>query len=147
ALRERFPDARFAGIGGPRMFAAGLAAWYPAEPLAVLRWAGAVPHLPGVLRHARGGLRCRLRLRPAAFIGIDAPDFNLALERKLKQAGIRTIHYVSPSIWAWREKRAQKIGQSADRVLCLFPMEPAVYARHGVDARFVGHPLADAFAI
>ncbi len=147
ALREHFPDARFAGIGGPRMIAAGLDAWYPAERLAVMGLAEVLRHLPGLLRIRRAVRRRTLALRPDAFIGIDAPDFNLALERKLKQAGVRTIHYVSPSIWAWREQRAQKIGQSADRVLCLFPMEPAVYAKHGVDARFVGHPLADAFAL
>jgi lipid-A-disaccharide synthase len=147
SLRERFPDARFAGIGGPRMIAAGFDAWFPAERLAVMGLAEVLRHLPGLLRIRRAVRRRTLALRPDAFIGIDAPDFNLALERKLKHAGIRTIHYVSPSIWAWREKRAQKIGQSADRVLCLFPMEPAVYARHGVDARFVGHPLADAFPL
>jgi lipid-A-disaccharide synthase len=147
ALRIRFPDARFAGVGGPRMIAAGLDAWFPAERLAVMGLAEVLRHLPGLLAIRRAVRRRTLALRPDAFIGIDAPDFNLALERKLKQAGIRTIHYVSPSIWAWREKRAQKIGQSADRVLCLFPMEPAVYARHGVDARFVGHPLADAFPL
>lgn len=147
ALRERYPDARFAGIGGPSMVAAGLDAWFPAERLAVMGLAEVLRHLPGLLRIRREVRRRTLALRPDAFIGIDAPDFNLALERKLKQAGIRTIHYVSPSIWAWREKRAQKIGQSADRVLCLFPMEPAVYAKHGVDARFVGHPLADTFAL
>lgn len=147
ALRERFPSARFAGIGGPRMIAAGLDAWHPAEKLAVMGLVEVLRHLPELLSIRRDVRLRTLALRPAAFIGIDAPDFNLALERKLKQAGIRTIHYVSPSIWAWREKRAEKIGRSADRVLCLFPMEPAVYARHGVDARFVGHPLADAFAI
>ncbi len=145
ALRARFPQARFAGIGGPRMIAAGLEAWYPAERLAVMGLAEVLRHLPGLLMIRRAVRRKTLALRPDAFIGIDAPDFNLGLERKLKQAGIRTIHYVSPSIWAWREKRAEKIGQSADRVLCLFPMEPPVYARHGVDARFVGHPLADTF--
>jgi lipid-A-disaccharide synthase len=147
ALRVRFPDASFAGIGGPRMIAAGLDAWFSAERLAVMGLAEVLRHLPGLLAIRRAVRRRTLALRPDAFIGIDAPDFNLALERKLKQAGIRTIHYVSPSIWAWREQRAQKIGHSADRVLCLFPMEPAVYARHGVDARFVGHPLADAFPL
>ncbi|MBX3698452.1 MAG: lipid-A-disaccharide synthase [Dokdonella sp.] len=147
SLRSRFPDARFAGIGGPKMVAAGLEAWFPAERLAVMGLAEVLRHLPGLLRIRREVRRRTLALRPDAFIGIDAPDFNLALERSLKRAGIRTIHYVSPSIWAWREKRAERIGESADRVLCLFPMEPPVYARHGVDARFVGHPLADAFAM
>ncbi len=147
ALREHFADAHFAGIGGPRMIAAGLDAWFPAERLAVMGLAEVLRHLPGLLRIRREVRQRTLALRPDAFIGIDAPDFNLALERTLKQAGIRTIHYVSPSIWAWREKRAQKIGQSAHRVLCLFPMEPEVYAKHGVDARFVGHPLADVFAL
>ncbi len=147
ALRDRYPDARFAGIGGSRMIAAGLDAWFPAERLAVMGLAEVLRHLPGLLRIRREVRQRTLALRPDAFIGIDAPDFNLALERTLKRAGIRTIHYVSPSIWAWREKRAQTIGQSADRVLCLFPMEPAVYAKHGVDAQFVGHPLADSFAL
>ena len=147
ALRERFPEARFAGIGGPQMIAAGLDAWYPAEKLAVMGLVEVLRHLPELLRIRRDVRRRTMALRPDAFIGIDAPDFNLALERTLKCAGFRTIHYVSPSIWAWREKRATRIGQSADRVLCLFPMEPEIYARHGVDARFVGHPLADAFAM
>jgi len=145
ALRERFPLARFVGIGGPRMIAAGFEAWHAAEALAVMGLVEVLRHLPALLKVRTDVLRRTLALRPAAFIGIDAPDFNLALERRLKHAGIRTVHYVSPSVWAWRERRVEKIGRSADRVLCLFPMEPAVYARHGVDARFVGHPLADAF--
>ena len=81
------------------------------------------------------------------FVGIVAPDFNLAVERRLKAAGHRTVHYVSPSVWAWRAKRAARMGESADRVLCLFPMEPPIYAAHGVDARFVGHPMADAMPL
>jgi len=146
-LRARFPDARFAGVGGPRMIAAGLDAWYPAEALAVMGLVEVLRHLPRLLAIRRDVRRRTLALRPDVFVGIDAPDFNLGLERILKDAGIRTVHYVSPSVWAWRERRAAKIGRSADRVLCLFPMEPAIYARHGVDARFVGHPLADAFAM
>jgi lipid-A-disaccharide synthase len=104
-------------------------------------------HLPRLLR-LRASLAKRMTtLRPALFIGIDAPDFNLGLERKLKQAGIRTAHYVSPSVWAWREGRAAKIGHSADCVLCLFPTEPTIYARHGGKAEFVGLPLADRFPL
>jgi lipid-A-disaccharide synthase len=146
-LRERFPEARFAGIGGPRMIAAGMEAWYPAERLSVMGLVEVLKHLPELLAIRRDVYRRTLQSQPAAFIGIDAPDFNLGLERKLKRDGIRTAHYVSPSVWAWREKRAAKIGASADRVLCLFPMEPAIYARHEVAAQFVGHPLADAFAL
>lgn len=144
-LKKRFPDAQFAGIGGPRMLAEGFQAWHESAELAVMGLAEVLRHLPRLLR-LRAGLRRRLLAwKPDVFIGIDAPDFNLGLERKLKQAGIRTVHYVSPSVWAWREGRAAKIGRSADRVLCLFPMEPPIYQRHGINARFVGHPLAEAF--
>jgi lipid-A-disaccharide synthase len=147
ALRQRFPDAEFAGIGGDAMRTAGLDAWFDASELAVMGLAEVVSHLPRLLR-LRRELRSRvLAWKPDVFIGIDAPDFNLGVERWLKQRGIRTVHYVSPSVWAWREGRAGRIGRSAERVLCLFPMEPAIYARHGVDARFVGHPLADDMAL
>ncbi|MEO7324135.1 MAG: lipid-A-disaccharide synthase [Dokdonella sp.] len=146
-LHARFPHAQFAGIGGPRMIEAGFDAWYPAEKLSVMGLVEVLRHLPELLAIRRDVARRALASRPDAFIGIDAPDFNLGLERKLKRAGLRTVHYVSPSVWAWREKRAAKIGRSADRVLCLFPMEPPIYARYGIDARFVGHPLADAFAL
>jgi len=146
-LKKLHPDAEFAGIGGPRMRAQGLQAWHDSGELSVMGLAEVVRHLPRLLS-LRSKLRKRLlEWRPDVFIGIDAPDFNLGLERKLKDAGIRTVHYVSPSVWAWREDRAAKIGRSADRVLCLFPMEPPIYERHGVDARFVGHPLADSFAL
>ncbi len=142
-LRIRYPDAQFAGVGGEHMRAAGLEAWWPSDALAVMGLSEVLAHLPRLLR-LRASLRQRLfEWRPDVFIGIDAPDFNLRLERALKQRGIPTIHYVSPSVWAWRASRAAKIGNSADRVLCLFPMEPAIYASHGVDAVFVGHPLAD----
>jgi lipid-A-disaccharide synthase len=146
-LRERFPTARFAGIAGPKMIAAGMQAWQPSDKLSVMGFVEVIKHLPTLFAVKRDLIERTLREKPAAFIGIDAPDFNLRIERELKQAGVRTIHYVSPSIWAWREKRADKIGASADRVLCLFPMEPPVYAKHDVDARFVGHPLAHQFAM
>ncbi|MBW8366955.1 MAG: lipid-A-disaccharide synthase [Arenimonas sp.] len=146
-LKQRFPDAEFAGVGGPQMRAAGLQAWHDCSELAVMGLAEVLRHLPRLLRLRRGLRQRLLAWRPDVFIGIDAPDFNLGLERQLKQAGIRTVHYVSPSVWAWREGRAAKLGQSADRVLCLFPMEPPIYERHGVDARFVGHPLAETFAM
>lgn len=144
-LKQRFPGATFAGIGGPRMRAEGFDAWHDSGELAVMGLAEVLRHLPRLLRLRRNLCRRLLDWKPDVFIGIDAPDFNLGLERRLKQAGLRTVHYVSPSVWAWREGRAAKIGRSADLVLCLFPMEPPIYQRHGVDARFVGHPLADAF--
>lgn len=142
-LRQRFPDAEFTGIGGEAMRAAGMATWHDAGELAVMGLAEVLRHLPRLLRLRHSLRRRLLAWQPDVFIGIDAPDFNLGVEKWLKQRGIRTVHYVSPSVWAWREKRAEKIGRSADRVLCLFPMEPPIYARHGVDARFIGHPLAD----
>lgn len=146
-LRARFPQAEFAGIGGPAMRAAGLDAWHDSQELAVMGLAEVLSHLPRLLR-LRSRLRKRLLAwRPDVFVGIDAPDFNLGVEKWLKRRGIRTVHYVSPSVWAWREGRAAKLGESADRVLCLFPMEPPIYAKHAVDARFVGHPLADAIAL
>ncbi|MCL6714108.1 lipid-A-disaccharide synthase [Pseudomonas sp. R2.Fl] len=143
ALRERWPDAEFAGIGGDGMRREGCQTWFDAGELAVMGLSEVLRHLPRLLKLRRAFRDRVLAWRPDVFIGIDAPDFNLGVERWLKQRGIRTVHYVSPSVWAWREKRAQKIGASADRVLCLFPMEPPIYARHGVDARFVGHPMAD----
>ena len=147
ALRARYPDAQFAGIGGPLMHAAGMDTWWDADALAVMGLAEVLAHLPRLLR-LRKQFRARvLAWQPDVFIGIDAPDFNLGVERWLKQRGVRTVHDVSPSIWAWRQARAAKIGQSADRVLCLFPMEPPIYAQHGVDARFIGHPLADAIPL
>lgn len=142
-LKKRYPHARFAGIGGDAMRAAGMDTWFDASELAVMGLAEVLKHLPRLLR-VRRELRAQvLEWRPDVFIGVDAPDFNLGVEKWLKQRGIRTVHYVSPSVWAWREKRAAKIGKSASRVLCLFPMEPPIYAKHRVDARFVGHPLAD----
>jgi len=147
SLRQHYPDAEFVGIGGPQMRAAGVETWWDCSELAVMGLFEVLRHLPRLLR-LRAQLRKRLlQQRPDVFIGIDAPDFNLALERRLKQAGIRTVHYVSPSVWAWRQQRAARLAESADRVLCLFPMEPPIYARYGVDARFVGHPLADHYPL
>ncbi|VXB53193.1 tetraacyldisaccharide-1-P synthase [Luteimonas sp. 9C] len=146
-LRARYPQARFAGVGGDAMRAAGMETWHDASELAVMGLSEVLRHLPRLLT-LRRTLRARLLdWQPDVFIGIDAPDFNLGLERTLKDRGIRTVHYVSPSIWAWRQGRAAKIGRSADLVLCLFPMEPPIYATHGVDARFVGHPLAEMLAL
>jgi len=145
ALRKRFPGARFVGIGGPRMLARGFESWHDIRELSVMGFAEVVKHLPRLLRLRNALMRKLLAAHPVVTVGIDAPDFTLGVERRLKAAGLRTVHYVSPSVWAWREKRAEKIGLSADRVLCLFPMEPPIYAKHGVDARFVGHPLADRF--
>ena len=142
-LRKRFPHAEFAGIGGPKIRAAGLHAWHDAQELAVMGLTEILSHLPRLLRLRKSFRQKVLDWQPDVFIGIDAPDFNLGVEKWLKARGVRTVHYVSPSVWAWRESRAERIGESADRVLCLFPMEPRIYARHGVDAVFVGHPLAD----
>jgi len=147
ALRQRYPNARFVGIGGTRMQAQQFDSWFDMRELSLFGFAEVITHLPRLMRLRKALLARLLRERPAVVIGIDAPDFNLEVERRLKLAGLLTVHYVSPSVWAWREKRAEKIGRSARRVLCLFPMEPAIYARHGVDASFVGHPLADRFAL
>jgi lipid-A-disaccharide synthase len=147
ALRQRYPQARFVGIGGARMRAQGFESWHDIHELSLFGFSEVIRHLPRLLSLRRRLLARLLGARPDIVIGIDAPDFNLGVELRLKRAGVHTVHYVSPSVWAWREKRAEKIGRSADRVLCLFPMEPEIYARHGIDARFVGHPLADRFAM
>ncbi|GAB2569124.1 lipid-A-disaccharide synthase [Dyella jejuensis] len=147
ALRRRFPAARFAGIGGNRMQQQGFESWYDIRELSLFGFAEVIRHLPRLFKLRKELVARLIAERPIVVVGIDAPDFNLGVERRLKQAGLRTVHYVSPSIWAWRENRTEKIGQSAHRVLCLFPMEPPIYARHGIDARFVGHPLADRFPL
>ncbi len=147
ALRRHYPKACFVGIGGARMQAQGFRSWYDIRELSLFGLSEVIRHLPRLLRLRKSLVARLLQSRPAVVIGIDAPDFNLGVERRLKDAGLTTVHYVSPSVWAWREKRAAKIGRSAHRVLCLFPMEPPIYARHGIDARFVGHPLADRFPL
>ena len=142
-LRKARPELHFVGIGGPAMRAAGMEIWFESQELAVMGLVEVLRHLPRLLRLRRDFLARIAASGARMYIGIDAPDFNLGVERRLKARGLRTVHYVSPSIWAWRQQRARKIGHSADRVLCLFPFEPALYQRHGVDARFVGHPFAD----
>jgi lipid-A-disaccharide synthase len=142
-MRARWPSLHAGGIGGPHMAEQGFDAWWPHEKLAV---SGYVE----VLRHYRelSGIRNQLREKllarpPSAFIGVDAPDFNLDLEVDLKSRGVKTVHFVCPSIWAWRAGRIEKIRRAADRVLCIFPFEPELLARHGIAATYVGHPLAN----
>ncbi len=143
ALRERLPEARFCGVAGPKMRAAGCEAWSEAEELAVMGLTEILRHLPRLLRLRRRLEQRFLKARPAVFIGIDAPEFNLRLERALKSRGLRTIQYVSPQVWAWRQGRVRRMHESCDLVLCLLPFESDFYRAHGVPARFVGHPLAD----
>ena len=146
-LRAHWPGLQTAGIGGPRMAAQGFTAWWPHEKLAVRGYVEVLRHYREI-SGIRDALAARLlQERPDAFIGVDAPDFNLGLEARLKAAGIRTVHFVCPSIWAWRGGRAKKMAASCDHVLCLFPFEPELLHAHGVAATFVGHPLADAIPL
>lgn len=142
-LRARWPAVASMGIGGPRMQERGFQAWWPSERLAVHGYSvELVRRLLGILR-IRRQLRARLLAdKPDVFIGVDAPDFNLGLEADLRAAGIKTVHFVCPSIWAWRAERVEKLRASADHVLCIFPFEPELLARQGISATYVGHPLA-----
>lgn len=143
ALRARLPGARFAGIPGPRMLAAGCEAWERAEDLAVMGLFEILPHLPRLLRIRRNLLARALAAKPDVYVGVDAKEFNLRVAPRLKACGIRTVQYVSPQIWAWRQGRVKTIGRAVDLVLCLLPFEKRFYDEHGVRAVFVGHPLAD----
>jgi lipid-A-disaccharide synthase len=143
ALRDRVPGVRCFGVAGPKMIAAGCEAWAGAEELAVMGLAEVLRHLPRLLRLRRSLLGRFAAARPDVFVGIDSPEFNLPLARALKARGVRTVQYVSPQVWAWRPGRVRTIGASCDLVLCLLPFETDFYARHGVAAEFVGHPLAD----
>lgn len=142
AIRKQYPQVNFIGIGGPRMLAAGINSLYDQEKLAVRGFVEVVRKLPEILSIRRGLIKALKQIRPQVFVGIDAPDFNLGVAMELKQAGIATVHYVSPSVWAWRRKRVKKIVKQVDEVLCLFPMEPELYQQAGGRARFIGHPLA-----
>ena len=146
-MKAGWPAMTSCGIGGPKMAARGFEAWWPHEKLAVRGYVEVLKHYREIV-----GIRKQLATRllaskPDAFIGVDAPDFNLALEAQLKAQGIKAIHFVGPSVWAWRGKRIERIRHSVDHVLCLFPFEPALYEAHGVAATFVGHPLADAIPL
>jgi len=146
-LRARFPDASFEGVAGPEMLAAGCSQWEPSESLAVMGLIEPLAHLPRLLRLRRALLKRWRNSPPDVFVGIDAPDFNLGLEKKLRAAGIKTIHYVSPSIWAWRAGRIKTIKAAADKVLCILPFETALYEAQQIDAVFVGHPKADSVSV
>lgn len=143
AVKKRLPHAHFVGIAGPKMIAAGVKALYPTEKLAVRGYAEALLHLPSILLIRARFKRYLLRHRPTLFVGVDAPDFNLGLEMALKKNGIPTMHYISPSIWAWRGERIEKIRAAVDQMLLVFPFEAKLYEKAGISARYVGHPLAD----
>lgn len=147
ALKKQFGDIQIEGIGGPLMIAQGMRSMFPMERLSVMGLIEPLKRLPELLR-IRGALYRHFRDNPPdIFIGVDAPDFTLHLEQKLRKAGVLTAHLVSPSVWAWRRRRIRKIKRAVDLMLCLFPFETQVYRDHGVPVAFVGHPLADEFPL
>jgi lipid-A-disaccharide synthase len=143
ALKKHRPDIEFVGIAGPKMIGEGAKTLFPMERLSVRGYIEVLRHLPGILKIRKQLLQYFLKNPPDLFIGIDAPDFNFGLEHSLKRKGIRTIHYVSPSIWAWRKGRIGKIKRAVSHMLALFPFEPALYEQAGIPVTYVGHPLAD----
>lgn len=143
ALRQLRPDIRFAGIGGDAMAAAGMTCWHDVTELSVMGLAEVLRDLPRLLKLRHRFIKRLLEARPALYIGIDAPDFNFPIEKRLKRSGVATIHYASPSVWAWRPKRVWQIAQCCDHLLCLFPFEPPYYAATGLTTTVVGHPRAD----
>lgn len=147
AILRICPDARFEGIGGPRMLALGFHSFVPMERLSVMGFIEPLGRLPELLRIKKNLATHFIASPPDVFVGIDSPGFNLRIEKVLHDSGIRTVHYVSPSVWAWGQKRIHKIAQAVDLVLALFPFETAIYDRHNVPVRFIGHPLADTIEI
>ena len=143
ALKARYPGVAFRGIGGPRMLAEGIDSRFPLETLSVMGLVEVLKHLPRLIGVRRELRRDALAWQPDIMLGIDAPDFNLGLERQLREAGITTAHYVSPSVWAWRQGRVKGIAKSVDAMLTFLPFEATFYVRHRVPVAFVGHPLAD----
>ena len=143
ALKQSHPDLRASGIAGPRMLEAGVEAIYPSDKLAVNGYVEVLRHLPELLWIRSRITRYFLQERPRVFVGIDAPDFNFTLEAKLKQAGIPTVHFVSPSLWAWRPERIHRIKQAVSHMLVVFPFEEQIYRDAGIPVSYVGHPLAD----
>ena len=146
AIRARIPDAKFEGVAGPAMIEAGCVRIEDAEVLAVMGLIEPLAEIPKLLKLRRSLTRRWKKSPPDVFVGIDAPDFNFGLEKALRKSGIRTVHYVSPSIWAWRAGRIKTVKEAADRVLCILPFEKTLYDEHGIDAVFVGHPKADSLA-
>jgi lipid-A-disaccharide synthase len=147
AIHVRYPDTRFAGIGGPLMKAEGMDCWWATEQLSVMGLAEVISHLPRLVRLRRQLVERLVDLKPDVFIGIDAPDFNLGLEKRLKARNIPVIHYVSPTVWAWRPGRVKTIAKATDRVMCLFPFEPRYYQQQDIAADYTGHPMADEIAL
>jgi lipid-A-disaccharide synthase len=142
ALKRLFPDARFEGIGGPKMIAEGFVSHHQMDRLSVMGFVEPLKRLPELLSIRRDIINRYKRAKPAAFIGIDSPDFNLGIEKALHKSGVKTVHYVSPSVWAWRQGRIKGIKRCVDLMLCLLPFEKAFYRQHAVPVAFVGHPLA-----
>jgi lipid-A-disaccharide synthase len=147
ALRRLEPDAEFFGVAGPKMRAAGCEVWESADSLALMGLFEVLRELPRLLKLLARLRRSFIAARPDVFVGIDAPDTNLRLARKLHEAGIATVQYVSPQVWAWRQRRVETIHRAVDLVLCLLPFEKQFYENHSVAAEFVGHPLADAIPL